>query len=63
LPIASNFSNAYQAGGNGYTVTNTTAGHGMAIYSDATNDRVEFDYYETHSAPDTFTFTFTYKIR
>ena len=58
LPIASNFSTAYQAGGSGHTTGNITAGHGLAIYSDATNDRVEFDYYETHGALDTFTYQF-----
>jgi hypothetical protein len=62
LPIASNFSTAYQAGGSGHTTANTTAGHGLAIYSDATNDRVEFDYYETHGALDTFTYQFSYEV-
>jgi hypothetical protein len=62
LPVASDFSTAYQAGGSGHTVANTSAGHGLAIYSDATNDRVEFDYYETHGGTDVFTYTFTYEV-
>jgi len=62
LPIASNFSSSEQCGGSSHTVANTTAGHGAAIYADATNDRAEMDYFETHGASDTFSFSFTYKI-
>ena len=62
LPIASNFSTAYQAGGSGHTIANTVAGHGASIQADATNDRVELDYYETHGATDTITYQFTYQI-
>lgn len=62
LPIASNFGNSYEAGGSGYTMVNTGAGHGIAVYADATNNRLEFDYFETHGATDTFTFTCTYLV-
>jgi len=62
LPIASNFANSYEAGGGGYTMANATNGHGIAVYADATNNRLEFDYYETHSSPDTFVFNVTYQI-
>lgn len=62
LPIASNFANSGQCGGSSYTVANTVAGHGAAIYADATNDRAEMDYFETHGASDTFAFSFTYQI-
>jgi len=62
LPIASNFSTAYQAGGAGQRTPSSSTGHGMAIYSDATNDRVEFDYYETNGTTDTMTYTYTYQI-
>lgn len=49
LPIASNFSTAYQLGGSAHTTANSAATqHGGAIYADSTNDRAEFDYYETH---------------
>ena len=62
LPIASNFANSNELGGTSHTVANTIAGHGAAIYADATNDRAEMDYFETHGASDTFAFSFTYKI-
>ena len=62
LPVASNFSTAYQAGGTGYTIANTTAGHGASIQADATNDRVEMDYYETHGGTDTISYQFTYEV-
>ena len=62
LPIASNFASSQQCGGSSHTVANTVAGHGGAIYADATNDRAEMDYFETHGASDTFAFSFTYQI-
>ena len=62
LPIASNFANSGECGGSSHTVANTTAGHGAAIYADATNDRAEMDYFETHGVSDTFAFSFTYQI-
>lgn len=62
LPIASNFGNSYECGGTAYKQANTNAGHGAAIYADATNDRAEMDYYETHGAEDIFSFQFTYKV-
>ena len=62
LPIASAFTTAYQAGGSGHTIANTAAGHGASIQADATNDRVEMDYYETHGATDTISYTFTYQV-
>lgn len=62
LPIASNFANSNECGGSGYTMANSTNGHGVSVYADATNNRAELDYYETHSSPDTLCFTFTYQI-
>lgn len=62
LPIASAFTTAYQAGGSGHRIANTTAGHGASIQADATNDRAELDYYETHGATDTITYQFTYQV-
>jgi hypothetical protein len=62
LPIASAFTTAYQAGGSGHTIANVSSGHSTAVYADATNDRVEMDYYETHGALDTITYTFTYQV-
>lgn len=62
LPVSSDFTTAYQAGGAGYTKGNTVAGHGLSIYADATNNRAEFNYYETHGGTDTFTYTFTYEV-
>ncbi len=62
LPVASNFTTAYQAGGTGHTIANTTAGHGASIQADATNDRVELDYYETHGTTDIISYSFTYQV-
>lgn len=62
LPIASNFTNTYEAGGSGYTQNNTIAGHGINLSADVTNDRINADYYETHGGADTFNFSFTYQI-
>ena len=62
LPIASAFTTAYQAGGSGHTIANSVAGHGASIQADATNDRVEMDYYETHGGTDTISYTYTYQI-
>lgn len=62
LPIASAFTAEEQLGGSGHTNDNTSAGHGVSILADATNDRAEFDYYETHGGTDTISFTFTYTI-
>ena len=62
LPVSSNFGTAYECGGAGYTKGNTVAGHGASIYADATNNRAEMDYFETHGAADTFAFNFTYEV-
>lgn len=62
LPIASNFGTAYECGGAANTMSNTVAGHGGAIYADATNNRAELDYFETHGATDVFAFSFTYEV-
>lgn len=63
LPIASAFTTAYQAGGTAHTTANSASTqHGGAIYADATNDRVELDYFETHGTEDTFTYQFTYEV-
>jgi hypothetical protein len=63
LPIASNFAAEENCGGLAHTINNTAADqHGASIYADATNDRATFDYYETHGAADSFSFTFTYRI-
>jgi len=62
LPIASAFTAEEQLGGTGHTNDNTSSGHGASILADATNDRAEFDYYETHGGTDTISFSFTYTI-
>lgn len=62
LPVASNFGNSYELGGTAYKQANTDAGHGASIYADATNNRAEMDYFETHGGGDTFSFSFTYQI-
>jgi hypothetical protein len=63
LPVASNFSTAYQAGGTAATIPNSAAmAHNGGIIADATNDRVELDYYETNGTIDTFSYTFTYQV-
>lgn len=61
LPVASNFSTAYQAGGVGH-VTGASTGHGGLIEADATNDRVQLDYYDAVGSADTVGYTFTYEV-
>ena len=61
LPVASNFSTTYQAGGSGHCAAAIT-GHGMFIEADATNDRVQADYYDAVGSSDDFSFTFTYEV-
>lgn len=63
LPVASNFTSTGDVGGGGYTQSNSIAGHGLSFSGDATNDRVNVDYYESHTSPDVFNFTFSYKIK
>ena len=53
LPVASNFGTAYELGG---------AGHGAAIYADATNNRAELSYVDSIGSNDTMTFTFSYEV-
>lgn len=60
LPIASDFTTAYQAGGSGHSPT--IAGHGASIVADATNNRVQLAYVDGTGSPDTMTFTFTYEV-
>lgn len=62
LPVASNFTTAYECGGAGHSSDVTANAHGASIYADATNNRAEMTYYETHGATDTITFTFTYEV-
>jgi hypothetical protein len=60
LPVASNFSTAFQAGG---TASATTVADGsMGIFSDSTNDRVTIQYICTDVTNHTMTFSFTYQI-
>lgn len=61
LPVASNFSTAYQAGGVGH-VTGALTGRGGAIEADSTNDRVQLDYYDDAGSADTVGYTFTYEV-
>ena len=61
LPVASNFSTVYQAGGTGHCAAAVT-GHGMFIAADVTNDRVQADYYDAIGSTDTFSYTFTFQV-
>lgn len=60
LPVASNFTTAFQAGGSGAAIGVADAAAG--IQSDATNDRATFQYVCTDVTNHTMTFTFTYQI-
>lgn len=62
LPISSNFSTQYQAGGVASTYGTGVTEHSGGFYSDATNDRVELDYFETHGGVNSFSYQFTYQI-
>lgn len=63
LPVPSDFTTAYQAGGSGNSTTITSSMHGVAIYADATNNRAEFAYYTAISGSDTMTYSFTYEVK
>jgi len=60
LPIASNFTTAFQAGGAG--ASSTVADGAIAIFSDATNDRVTLQYVCTDVTNHTIAFSFTYQV-
>lgn len=60
LPVASNFTTAFQAGGTANAIGVADAGAG--IQSDATNDRATLQYVCTDVSNHTMTFTFTYQV-
>ena len=60
LPIASNFSTAYQLGGTSFATS--IAGMGAGIESDATNDRASLKFISSDITNQTMTFTFTYQV-
>lgn len=60
LPVASNFTTAFQAGGSANAIGVADAGAG--IQSDATNDRITLQYVCTDVTNHTMTFTFTYQV-
>lgn len=60
LPIASNFTTAFQAGGSASAIGVADASAG--IQSDATNDRATLQYVCTDVTNHTLTFTFTYQV-
>jgi hypothetical protein len=63
LPIASNFTTAFQLGGTGASSEAVTGGGPAAsIVADSTNDRAQFYYRSQTASNTTFTFTFTYQV-
>jgi hypothetical protein len=60
LPIASNFSTAFQAGGTAFATGIT--GMGGGIEADATNDRVSLKFISSDITNQTMAYTFTYQI-
>jgi len=60
LPVASNFTTSFQAGGVGASLT--VADGPIGIFSDSTNDRVTFQYVCTDVTNHTISFTFTYEV-
>ena len=62
LPVASNFVTGYECAGVANTKNNTIAENTGSVYADATNDRAELDYFETHGTANTFTYTFSYEV-
>lgn len=60
LPIASNFSTAFQAGGTAFATG--VAGLGGGIEADATNDRVSLKFISSDITNQTMAYTFTYQI-
>ena len=62
LPVASNFGTQYEACGVASTYGTGVTEHSGGFYADATNNRVELDYFETHGGVNTFSYQFTYEI-
>ena len=60
LPIASNFSTSYQAGGVAFATGIT--GMGGGIEADATNDRVSLKFIASDVTNQTMTYSFTYEV-
>ena len=60
LPIASNFSTAFQAGGTAFATG--VAGMGGGIEADATNDRVSLKFISSDITNQTMAYTFSYQI-
>mgnify|MGYP000869373597 CR=1 FL=1 len=61
LPVASNFSTSYQAGGAAAS-TNTTSNFSGTIQANSTSDIVELKYYASDTNVNTVTFSFLYEI-
>lgn len=61
LPIASNFTAVTQAGGVFASASGSNNQNG-GIASDATNDRVTFNYFANSTSNNSFTFSFTYQV-
>lgn len=62
FPLAQAIANDYEVCGMGHSVDGTANQHGLAVYGDATNDRAEVTYYETHGATDTLNIHFSYMV-
>lgn len=62
LPVASNFGTQYEAGGVASTYGTGVTEHSGGFKADATNNRVELDYYETHGGANNFSYTFSYEV-
>jgi hypothetical protein len=64
IPIASNFTTAYQAAGAGNSYTGSAAWDGSRLISDATNDRISMQWVSTGAGtgPYDHSVTFTYEV-
>jgi hypothetical protein len=65
LPIASNFANAFEAGGGGANVTTAPVGQAVLCFADTTNDEVELRFLSDAAAAGVsriIYYSFTYQI-
>jgi len=60
LPVASNFSTAFQCGGSG--AASAISGQSVAIYADATNDRAQMEWKAVDITNQTICFSFLYQV-
>lgn len=63
LPVASNFTTGYEAGGVASTYGTGVTEHSGGFVADAALDEVKLDYFETHGGVNSFSYSYTYEVK